>query len=167
MKLIAAVDENWAIGYKNQLLVHIPEDMQRFKNLTKNHVVFMGKNTLLSLPNAKPLSDRRNIVLTSDRGFRAEQAVIVHSIEEALGEFEKYPSDEIYIIGGASVYSQFLPYIKEAFITYIQYKYIADTWFPRLDNNSQWELKEESEEFNYCGIKYRFQEYGRRKFEYV
>ena len=163
MKLIAAVDKNWAIGYKNQLLVQIPEDMQRFKNLTQNHVVFMGKNTLLSLPNASPLPNRRNIVLTSDKEFKAERTAIVHSIEEALREFEKYPSDEIYIIGGASVYNQFLPYVKEALITYIQYKYIADAWFPRLDDKMEWEMKKASEEFDYCGIKYQFREYIRKE----
>lgn len=162
MKLIAAVDKNWAIGYKNQLLVQIPEDMQRFKNLTQNHVVFMGKNTLLSLPNACPLPNRTNIILTSDKDFQAEQAIIVHSEKEALKELKKYLSDDIYIIGGSSIYSQFLPYVKDALITYIQHEYIADAWFPRLDNHAEWELKKESEQFDYCGIKYQFREYGRK-----
>jgi len=161
MKLIAAVDKNWAIGYKNQLLIQIPEDMLRFKKRTQNHIVFMGKNTLLSLPGARPLPNRKNIILTSDKNFQAEQAVIVHNTEEALRELKRQPSDEVYIIGGASIYSQFLPYIKEAFITCIQYEYIADAWLPRLDCNAEWELKQESGEFDYCGIKYQFQKYVR------
>lgn len=163
MKLIAAVDKNWAIGYKNQLLVRIPKDMQRFKNLTQNQIVFMGKNTLLSLPNASPLPDRKNIILTSDKSFQARQAVIVHSAEEALGELKKYSSDSIYIIGGSSIYHQFLSCAKEALITYIQHEYTADAWFPKLDGNTEWELKQISEKFDYCGIKYEFRQYIRNK----
>lgn len=163
MKLIAAVDKNWAIGYKNQLLVQIPEDMHRFKNLTQNQIVFMGKNTLLSLPNASPLFGRTNIILTSDKSFHAGHAVIVHSIKEAQKELKNYPSDNIYIIGGSSIYRQFLSYANEAFITYIQYEYTADAWFPRLDSSTEWKLKQKSEKFDYCGIKYEFRQYVRNK----
>lgn len=163
MKLIAAVDKNWAIGYKNQLLVQIPEDMQRFKSFTKNQIVFMGKNTLFSLPNASPLPNRKNIILTSDKSFRAEDSKIVHNIEEALKELKQYPSDNIYIIGGSSIYHQFLPYAKEALITYIQHKYKADVWFPKLDDNTEWKLKQKSEKFDYCGIKYEFRQYIKNK----
>lgn len=163
MKLIAAVDKNWGIGYQNRLLARIPEDMQRFKTFTQNQIVFMGKNTLLSLPNASPLPNRKNIVLTSDKNFQAEHAVIVHNTKEALEELKKYPSDNIYIIGGSSIYCQFLPYAKEAFITYIQYEYTADAWFPKLDGSMEWKLEQKSEELDYCGIKYEFRQYIRNK----
>lgn len=162
MRLIAAVDKNWAIGYKNQLLVQIPEDMQRFKSLTQHQIVFMGKNTLLSLPNTSPLPNRKNIILTSDKGFQAGDSKIVHSVEEALEELRQYPSDSIYIIGGSSIYHQFLPYAKEAFITYIQQEYRADAWFPKLDDNIEWKLKQKSEKFDYCGILYEFRQYTKK-----
>ena len=162
MKIIAAVDKNWAIGYQNKLLVQIPEDMKHFKKMTENHVVLMGRKTLQSFPNGLPLQNRTNIVLTSDKSFRVKQAVIVHSIEEALEELEQYNSDEIYIIGGASVYKQFLPYAREAFITYIQYSYQADAYFPRIDKNPDWELAGESEEQTYFNLEYYFRRYVKK-----
>ena len=87
----------------------------------------------------------------------------MHSAEEALGELKKYSSDSIYIIGGSSIYHQFLSCAKEALITYIQYEYTADAWFPKLDGNTEWELKQISEKFDYCGIKYEFRQYIRNK----
>lgn len=159
MKIIAAVDKNWAIGYQNQLLVQIPDDMRHFKNMTGSHVVFMGRKTLMSFPDSRPLPDRTNIVLTSDRNFHAGQAVIVHSVEEALEEFRHYNSDEIYIIGGSSVYEQFLPYVQEAFITYIQHEYQADAYFPRIDKAPDWQLAQESGEQSYFGVKFCFRRY--------
>lgn len=162
MKIIAAVDKNWAIGYQNKLLVQIPEDMRHFKNMTENHVVFMGRKTLISFPDSRPLPDRTNIVLTSDRSFCSGQAVIVHSVEEALEEFQNYPSEEIYIIGGSSVYEQFLPCVQEAYITYIQHEYQADAYFPRIDKARDWQLVQESGEQDWFGLKYSFRKYVKK-----
>ena len=103
MKLIAAVDKNWAIGYKNQLLVSIPSDMKQFRQKTTGHIVVMGRKTLESFPGGLPLKNRRNIVLTSNRNYQVKDAVIVHSEEELKEELKKYDTDEIFVIGGESI----------------------------------------------------------------
>ena len=92
MNIIVAADKNWGIGKNNQLLVSIPADMKMFREETSGKVVVMGRKTLESFPNGLPLKNRINIVLTRDRNYEAKGAVIVHSIEEALKEVEKYPA---------------------------------------------------------------------------
>lgn len=93
MNLIAAVDKNWAIGRNNKLLVSIPDDMKFFRETTTGKVVVMGRKTLESFPGKKPLKNRVNIVLTGDRSYQADGAVIVHDMEELHEEIEKYPSE--------------------------------------------------------------------------
>ena len=104
MNLIVAVDRNWAIGKDNKLLVSIPDDMKFFRETTTGKVVVMGRKTLESFPNSKPLPNRVNIVITRDMNYDAKGAVVVHSKEELDKELEKYNSDDIYIIGGESIY---------------------------------------------------------------
>ena len=101
MKLIVAVDKNWAIGNKGDLLTSIPEDKKFFRETTTGNVVVMGKKTLLSFPNGLPLKNRINIVLTTDVNFTAKDAIIVHSLEELDEELKKYNTDSVYVIGGA------------------------------------------------------------------
>lgn len=161
MKLIVAVDKNWAIGNKGKLLVSIPEDMKFFRETTTGNVVVMGKNTLLSFPGARPLKNRENIVIALEKDFQAEGATVVYSIEEALEEIQKYDSDKVYVIGGGSIYKQMLPYCDTAYVTYMNYAYEADTFFPNLDEDSRWELAEESEEQTYFDIEYYFRTYRR------
>ena len=144
MKLIAAVDKNWAIGYKNQLLVSIPSDMKQFRQKTTGHIVVMGRKTLESFPGGLPLKNRRNIVLTSNRNYQVKDAVIVHSEEELKEELKKYDTDEIFVIGGESIYRMLEPLCDEAFITKIDHSYQADAHFPNLDADPSWVLKEES-----------------------
>lgn len=162
ISMIVAVDKNWAIGNKGKLLVSIPEDMKFFRETTTGNVVIMGKSTLKSFPNGLPLKNRVNIVLTKDNNFTAKEAVIVHSIDEAIKEAEKYEDKEIYIIGGASVYEQMLEFCDTAYVTYIDYFYEADCYFPNLDKNSDWVLTEESEEQTYFDVEYYFRKYERR-----
>ena len=158
MKLIAAVDRNWGIGNKGKLLVSIPEDMKFFRETTTGNVVVMGKNTLLSFPNGLPLKNRVNIVLTKDTNFKVKDAVVVHSMEEALKEISKYTDREVYVIGGASVYRQMLAYCDTAYITYIDYSYEADTYFPKLEEED-WCMVEESEEKTNFDVEYYFRKY--------
>ena len=106
MNLIAAVDSNWAIGNKGQLLVRIPNDHKMFREETLDKVVVYGRKTLETFPHAKPLDRRTNIILSGNRELRVPGAQVVHSIEELLEACVAYPSNEIYIIGGASVYEQ-------------------------------------------------------------
>ncbi len=133
MNMIAAVDKNWAIGLNNKLLVSIPEDMKFFRQTTTGKVVVMGRKTLESFPNGQPLKNRTNIVLTTDRSYQVKDAIIVYSLEELLEELKKYPSEDIYVIGGESIYRQLVDYCDVAHITKIDYAYEADSWFPNLD----------------------------------
>ena len=162
MKLIVAVDANWGIGCKNELLVRIPADQRFFRETTTGNVVVMGRKTLESFPGGKPLKDRVNIVLTKEKRESLNGEVIVHSVEEALEEIKKY-SEEIYIIGGETIYRQFLPLCDEAYVTKIDHKYEADAYFPNLDEDGEWKMVEESEEQTYFDIPYTFTKYKRVK----
>lgn len=162
MNLIVAVDKNWAIGNKGKLLISIPEDMKFFRETTTGNIVVMGKNTLKSFPNGLPLKNRVNIVLTTDKNFTAKDAVIVHDMNEALAEIKKYDTRNIYVIGGSSVYEQMLSYCDTAYVTYIDYSYEADRYFPNLDESEEWVLTEESEEKTYFDVEYYFRKYERK-----
>ncbi len=162
MNLIVAVDKNWAIGNKGKLLISIPEDMKFFRESTTGNIVVMGKHTLKSFPNGLPLKNRVNIVLTTDRDFTAKDAVIVHDMEEALAEIKKYDTERVYVIGGSSVYEQMLSYCDTAYVTYIDYSYEADRYFPNLDESEEWVLTEESEEKTYFDVEYYFRKYERK-----
>ena len=135
MNLIAAVDNKWGIGYKNKLLISIPDDMKFFKEMTTGKVCIMGRNTLDSLPGGRPLDGRINIVLTKDKSFKKNGVVVVNSVDEALDAVKEYNTKDIFVIGGESVYSQFMPYIDTAYITYIDYTYQADKYIENLDKN--------------------------------
>lgn len=163
MNCIVAVDKNWAIGYQNKLLVSIPDDMRFFREVTTGKVVIMGKNTLESFPGGLPLKNRTNIVIALEKDYKVKDATVVYSIEEALEEAKKYNSEDIYIIGGASIYRQMLQYCDVAHITKIDYAYQADTYFPDLDSMEDWVLAEESEEHTYYDLTYTFCRYERRK----
>lgn len=163
MNLIAAVDKNWAIGKNNKLLVSIPEDMKFFRETTTGKVVVMGRKTLESFPNGLPLKNRTNIVLTTDRSYQAKGAILVYSMEELLEELKKYPSEDIYVIGGASIYEQMVDYCDVAHITKIDYAYEADTWFPNLDEKEEWQITADSDEQTYFDLEYYFYKYEKKK----
>ena len=149
MNLIAAVDKNWAIGCKNKLLVSIPADMKFFRETTTGKVVVMGRKTLESFPNGQPLKKRVNIVLTHDKNFKAGDAIIVHSMEKLREELKKYPSEDIYVIGGETIYKQLLDDCDVAHITKIDYAFEADAYFPNLDEMPEWKITQDSEEQTY------------------
>lgn len=161
MNLIAAADKNWAIGKDNKLLVRIPADMNYFREMTTGHVVVMGRKTLESFPNQAPLKDRVNIVLTRDMSYEKKGAVIVRSLEELEEELKKYPSEEIYVIGGETVYRQLLDQCDVAYITKMDFAYDADAYMPNLDKSKDWKLAAESEEQTYFDLIYYFQRYER------
>ena len=163
MNLIAAVDKNWAIGLNNKLLVQIPDDMKFFRQTTTGKVVVMGRKTLESFPNGLPLKNRTNIVLTKDRNYRVKDAQMVYSLEELLEELKKYPSEDIFVIGGESIYRQLLDHCDVAHITKIEYAYEADAWFPNLDELPEWEITADSEEQTYFDVEYYFYKYEKKK----
>ncbi len=162
MNLIVAADSRWAIGKEGHLLVTIPADQQLFRRETMGKAVVMGRKTLESLPGARPLENRTNIVLTTDRGYQARGAELCHSMEEALALLRHWRDEDIYVIGGESIYRQFLPWCQNAHVTKIDYVYDGDTYFPALDQDPAWELAEESEEQTYFDLCYTFQHYKRR-----
>ena len=133
MNLIAAADENWAIGKDGGLLAHLPGDMKFFRETTKEKVVVMGRKTLESFPGKKPLKNRVNIVLTRNTDYAPEGVTLCGSVEEALELLKQYDSEDVFIIGGGTVYRAFLPYCKKAYITHIFHTFPADTVFPDLD----------------------------------
>ena len=163
MNLIVAVDENWAIGNKKQLLVSIPADMKFFRETTTGKVVVMGRKTLESFPGGQPLKKRVNIVLTRDKNYKVKDAIVVHTIEELLEELKQYDEEEIYVIGGETVYRQMLPYCKLAHVTRIHHAYEADTYFPNLDEMDDWEITGISDEQTYFDLEYEFVRYERVK----
>lgn len=162
MNAIVAVDNNWAIGNKGKLLTSIPNDMKRFREITTGKVVVLGRKTMATFPNGMPLKNRTNIVLTKDENYSAGEAIIVHSIDELLEELKKYPSEDIYIIGGTSVYEQMLPYVDTCEVTKIRYSYEADAYFPNLEKNEEWKMTGESEELIYFDTEYTFQRWKRK-----
>lgn len=162
MNAIVAVDKNWAIGYKGKLLVSIPNDMKMFREETTGKIVVLGRKTLATFPNGLPLKNRTNIVLTKDPEFSAGEAIIVHSVEELLEELRKYNTDDVYIIGGDSVYKQMLPYVDVCHVTKIEHAYDADTYFPNLEKDPEWEMVKESDEQIYFDLEYSFQMWKRK-----
>ena len=161
MNIIASADQNWAIGKDNQLLVRIPDDMKRFRQMTTGNVVVMGRKTLESFPNQAPLKDRVNIVMTRNMDYQPKGVVIVHSIEELEKELEKYDTNDVFVIGGDSIYKQLLDMCDTAHITKIDYAYAADSYFPNLQEREDWQMVEESEEQTYFDVIYTYQTYKR------
>lgn len=162
MNIIVAVDKNWAIGYRNKLLVSIPNDHKHFRQETIGKVVVLGRKTLETFPQGQPLAGRTNIILSKDPEYAVKGAIVVHSLEELFEELKKYPSENIYIIGGESIYRQLLPYCDTAHITKIEQEYQADTYFPSLDADSAWRVTAESEEQTYFDVEYAFYKYERK-----
>ena len=163
MNLIVAADKNWAIGKNGKLLVSIPEDQRLFQEETIGKVIVMGRKTMESLPGGQPLYGRTNIVLTRNLDYRKKGAKVVHSVDEALELLKDVPTDDIFIIGGAEIYEQFLPYCDTAHVTWIDYAYEADTYFVNLEKDPGWELTAESDEQTYFNICYEFRRYERKQ----
>jgi dihydrofolate reductase len=159
--IIVATDRNNGIGYRNKLLARLPGDLQRFKKITMGHCLIMGKKTWESLP-VRPLAGRQNIVLTDNELDCFDCAATARSIDEALALCE--PGREIFIIGGGSVYRQFMPLADRLMVTHIHGEFPADTFFPEIDPDD-WYVSEE--EVYMAGdpgtISFTYKTYLRRK----
>lgn len=163
MNLIVAVDENWAIGCKGDLLVRIPADHKMFRQETIGKVVVLGRKTMDTFPGGQPLKNRTNIVLSRNPHYEQKDALVVHSVEELLEKLKEYDTQDVYIIGGSSVYEQLLPYCDTAHVTKIDHAYEADSWFPNLDKDLEWEVTADSDEQYYFDLTYHFLRYERKK----
>ena len=141
ISIIAAVAENRAIGIRNRLPWHLPADLKYFRNKTLGHHVIMGRKNYQSI--GKPLPQRTNIVITRDPGFDAPGCVVVNSIDAALAAADGDP--ELFIIGGAGIYAQSLPFADRLYLTLVHHSFEGDTYFPELEW-AQW--KEISKEFH-------------------
>ena len=157
---IVAVDNNWGIGFNGDLLEHIPEDLKRFKELTFNKVVIMGRKTWDSLPK-KPLPNRLNLVITRQGRFIDEMTIFL-SLNEIISRLNHLDDeDHWFIIGGGEIYKTLLPFCDNVYVTKIFKTYDkVDTYFPNLDNDPNWEIKEQSEVKTHKDIQYQFQLYG-------
>lgn len=157
MNLIVAVDQNWAIGKDGDQLVYLKEDLKRFRTLTSGHTVILGRKTLATFPGGRPLKNRRNLILSRNPQFQAEGAEVFSSVEELV----KQADGDAFVIGGASVYEQLLPYCDTAYITKVHASFPADTYFPNLDQSGEWKVSEESESLEQDGISYHYVTYSR------
>ena len=164
MNLIACADENWGIGFENRLLVHIPEDMRFFRDMTLGSVVVMGRKTLESLPGGRPLEGRRNLVLTRNPSYQAVGVQTAPGIQALMQELSFCESKNIYVIGGASSYREMLDFCDTAYITKVARAYQADAFLPNLDVQGGWRLAASSgAQFSPdAGVEYRFLRYERR-----
>lgn len=160
MNIIVAADKNNGIGFQGRLLVTIPFDQQLFRRETLGKVVVMGRKTMESLPGGRPLEGRTNLVLSKDPSWHSKGVTVLHSMEEALEALKGYRDEDIYIIGGESIYRQFLPYVNQIHMTRIDYVYEADTFFPELDPR-EWRLTQISDEQTYFDLIYDFRHYER------
>ena len=159
MNVIVAVDQNWAIGKDGDQLVYLSEDLKRFKSLTTGHPVILGRKTLATFPGGRPLKGRRNLILSRNTDFAPEGAEVFSDVETLRAA----APEDAFVIGGASVYRQLLPWCDTAYVTKIDRAFPADCHFPGLDQDPAWERTEESAPLEQDGIIYRYVTYRRKK----
>ena len=157
MKAIVAVDNKWGIGKSNDLLFSIPADMKFFRETTAGKVVVMGAHTLKSFPNGNPLKNRVNIVLSSK--LHRDDCIVVDTLEKLLEEIKKYPANDVFLIGGARLYSTLISYCDTAFVTKVDADGDAEVFFPNLDNLDGWNLQTQSESLQSNGYNIKFTTY--------
>lgn len=157
MNCIAAVDNKWAIGKDNSLLFHIPMDLQFFKEKTIGKTVIMGKNTLLSLPNQKPLPDRMNIVLSTS--LSRNDCIVCGNLSSLFDKIKYCFSNDLFVIGGEQIYELLLPYCSTAYITKANIKSTGNKFFPNLDIKDNWKLSFISDKHIYNDIEFYFCKY--------
>ena len=162
MNIIVVADNNWAIGYQGKLLVTIPNEQKHFREETAGKVVVMGRKAYNCLPQGLLMQVGTLIVLSKDPKLSVKGGMVVHSMEQLLKELEKYPSGDVYVVGGESVYKQLLPYCDTVHVTKIDHEYQADAHFPNLDKDGAWENTADSDEQTYFDIAYEFLKYERR-----
>ena len=160
MKLIAAVSADWGIGKNNGLLFNIPTDMKFFRETTKGKTVILGRKNLESFPGGKPLKNRVNIVLTRNKDFCCEDAVVCGNVDEVLNS--GYDLSDAFVIGGEEIYRQLLPYCDTCYITKVSASVPCDKYMVNLDKMPEWILSEQSSETEDNGYKIRFCTYKKR-----
>ena len=163
MNLIAAADLNWGIGKDGGLLISLPGDMKYFKEKTSGKVVIMGRATLESLPGGKPLPNRTNIVLTTNKDFEHEGCIIVHDMDELATACKDYAPDDIMVIGGEQIYMQLIRQCDKLYITKILEEFEADKHLMNADRMKSFELVSESDVMEEKGVQYQFLVYQKKQ----
>ena len=147
MKLVVAVDNEWGIGNKGELLARVRADLKNFQAITKGNVVILGSKTLATFPGGRVLKDRVNVILSRNPDYVPDGAVMARSTEDLFEILKQYENDEIFVIGGAQIYSLLLPYCDTAYVTKFHKSFEKDACFENLDASNEWKLCEASEEF--------------------
>ena len=145
MKLIVAVDREWGIGYRGELLATVKEDLAHFRELTVGKTIVYGSSTLRTFPYGRPLKNRINLILSTNPNFKPEGAVVLHSVEELIAYEKSHPEEDIVVVGGASVYKQLMPHCETAYVTRFDASFEKDAYFPNLDENPSWQCISVSE----------------------
>ena len=159
MNVIAAVDQNWAIGKDGDQLCYLSADLKRFQALTTGHAVILGRKTLATFPGGRPLKNRRNLILSRDPAFAPEGAEVFRDLDSLLAAA---PADA-FVIGGESVYRALLAHCNRAYITKIHRAWPADAYFPDLDADPAWAVTQEGEALEQDGLTFRYVTYERVK----
>lgn len=159
MNLIVAADENWGIGYSGTQPLVIPEDRKYFRELTSGKTVVVGRKTLADFPGGKPLPKRRNIVITRDKSLTIDGAETVSNVAELFARLSDIDEDDVFLIGGDSIYELLTDYCRYAYVTKIKAAPPADAFFENLDKNPNWEMVETSGPKFHDGIEYEFAVY--------
>lgn len=168
MKLVVAVDREWGIGNNGELLARVRGDLLNFKNLTLNKTVILGSKTLATFPKGRPLKNRNNIVMSRSPEYFVEGAEIAHSTEELQDKIKELDTNDVFVIGGESIYKQLLPFCDTAYVTKFDRSYEKDAFFPNLDEMPEWKktktseiMTSDAETDSEAGLKYVFCEYKR------
>lgn len=156
LSLIAAIGKNNELGKDNQLLWKLPDDFKHFKDITSGHTVIMGRKTFASI--GRPLPNRRNIVITRDTTFTNDGIEVVHSLEDALELVQN--ENEVFVIGGAQIYNEALPYANKLYMTHIDGTFDADTFFPVIDRawqqiSEEKHVKDEQHLYDFSFVEYK------------
>ncbi len=162
MTAIVAVDQNWGIGNGNRLLFRIPADQRFFRETTTGGVVVMGRKTFESFPKQQPLPNRVNIVLSRDPSFHPEGVIVANKEGDLDRVLEQHVGKKVFLIGGAQIYHAFLGRCEEALVTKVEAVRDADTFFPDLDADPDWILKETGSPMEHEGVVFSFCRYVRR-----
>jgi len=162
MNAIVVVDSNWAIGNKGGLLMHLPEDLRHFREMTIGKTIIIGRKTLESFPGGRPLPGRTNIVLTGNREYERDDCIICHSREEVMQKISDVDEEDVFVCGGASVYRQFMDLCDTFYVTRLDRAFEADRYFEDLDRAEEIEETDSGSAGEDEGVKYRFAKYERK-----
>lgn len=159
MNLLVTADENWGIGKGSQVSIRIPREQKLFMEETAGKVIVMGRKTFQTIYQGLTVQGRINIIMSENKTLQIKGAKVVHSVGELLEEVAQYPTEDVYVVGGESIYRQLLPYCTVAHVTKLDHAYAADKYMENLDKSLQWKLTADSEEQTYFDIAYEFRRY--------